>query len=104
MKKPARLNFKADEYADEQASKGQRATLPTADAEAEEQLMTLHQCALRVRGVLHLLQEALQNNGGIDRKNVDGVCALVASSEKDLHTMDAAISALVDHQLANLRS
>lgn len=104
MKKPVKLNVKADEYVAGIASKDQRATPPTADAEVEERLMTLHQCALRVRGVLHLLQEALQSNGGIDRKNVDAVCALVASSEKDLHTMDAAISALVDHHLANLRS
>ena len=66
--------------------------------------MTLHQCALRIRGVLNFLQEALQSNGGVDRKNVDAVCALVASSEKDLHTMDAAISALVAHHLTNLRS
>jgi hypothetical protein len=54
--------------------------------------------------VLHLLHEALHSGGGIDRQNVDAVCALVASSEKDLRTMDAAISALVDHHLATLRS
>lgn len=104
MKKPVKLTFKRDEYADDLSGRAQRTTLPASEAEVEERLMTLHQCALRVRGVLHLLQEALQSNGGIDRKNVDAVCALVASSEKDLHTMDAAISALVDHHLVNLRS
>jgi len=103
MKKPVKLKIKSNDYPDD-FSVRQRSTPPSAEPEVEDRLMTLHQCALRVRGVLHLLQEALQSNGGIDRKNVDAVCALVASSEKDLHTMDAAISALVDHHLTNLRS
>ena len=104
MKKPVKLKIKSNDYPDDFSVKRQRSTPPSAEPEVEDRLMTLHQCALRVRGVLHLLQEALQSNGGIDRKNVDAVCALVASSEKDLHTMDAAISALVDHHLTNLRS
>jgi hypothetical protein len=104
MKKPVKLKLQSDDLSDELLAIGQRTTLPTSEPEVEERLMTLHHCALRVRGVLHLLNEALQSNGGIDRKNVDAICALVASSEKDLHTMDTAISALVDHHLAKLRS
>lgn len=104
MKKSANLNTKPNENADDPPLRSQRAAPSTAEPEVEERLMTLHHCALKVRGVLHLLHETLQSNGGIDRKNVDAICALVASSEKDLHTMDTAISALVDHHLANLRS
>jgi len=104
MKKPVKLKIKSNDYPDDFSFGGQRSAPPSSEPEVEDRLMTLHQCALRVRGVLHLLQEALQSNGGIDRKNVDAVGALVASSEKDLHTMDAAISALVDHHLTNLRS
>lgn len=103
MKKTVKLNLKPDDHVDDLSERGSRKTLPTAEPEVEERLMTLHHCALRVRGVLHLLHEALQSTGGIDRKNVDAICALVASSEKDLHTMDAAISALVDNHLASLR-
>ncbi len=103
MKKPVNLKTRPNEYADEPSLKGQRTPLATSEPEVEERLMTLHHCALRVRGVLHLLHETLQSNGGIDRKNVDAICALVASSEKDLHAIDAATSALVDHHLANLR-
>ena len=104
MKKPVNLNPKPNVYSDDFLVKCQRTAPTSSEPEVEERLMTLHHCALRVRGVLHLLHEALQSNGSIDRKNVDAVCALVASSEKDLHTMDTAISALVDHHLANLRS
>ena len=104
MKKPVNLNPKPNEYSDDFLVKGQRTAPTSSEPEVEERLMTLHHCALRVRGVLHLLHEALQSGGGIDRQNVDAVCALVASSEKDLRTMDAAISALVDHHLATLRS
>jgi len=103
MKKPVKLNVQPDLDVAER-SDDRRRSAPTASVpEVEEQLMTLHQCTLRVRGVLHLLHEALQSGGGIDRQNVDAVCALVASSEKDLHAMDAAISALVDKHLESLR-
>ena len=104
MKKPINLNVKRAEHADPLVRGREAMTQGSSEPEVEEHLMTLHHGALRVRGVLHLLQEALQSNGGIDRKNVDAVCALVASSEKDLHAMDAAISALVDKHLENLRS
>ncbi len=104
MKKPVKLNLKVAEYPSPGADRREQAARPSSEPDVEEHLMTLHHGALRVRGVLHLLQEALQSNGGLDRKNVDAVCALVASSEKDLHAMDAAISALVDKHLEDLRS
>ena len=104
MKKPVKLSLNVAEHPSPMANGRESATQPASDPDVEEHLMTLHHGALRVRGVLHLLQEALQSNGGIDRKNVDAVCALVASSEKDLHAMDAAISGLVDKHLENLRS
>lgn len=104
MKKSVKLNLKAERHPDDVLSIDQRTAVPPSEPEVEERLMTLHHCALRVRGVLHLLHEALQSNGGIDRRQVDAICALVADSEKDLRTMDTAISALVDHHLANLRS
>lgn len=102
MKKSAKLSTQFD-----RASAFSMPTPPlsssTAEPEVEEQLMTLHQGALRVRGVLHLLHEALQSNGGLDRKNVDAICSLIANSEQEMRVMESAIEVLVDKHLESLR-
>ena len=75
-----------------------------ADAAVEDQLMTLHHSSLRVRGVLHLLQETLQSRGGVDRGNADAICALLSAAERDLRDMDEAIGTLTEKHLESLRN
>jgi hypothetical protein len=70
----------------------------------EDQLMTLHHCSLRVRGVLHLLQESMQSRGSIDRSNADAICALISAAEKDIRDMDDAIEKLTEKHLETLRN
>lgn len=102
MKKSVKLSSRSEDFS---VSSLPNHPFPgtTAEPEVEEQLMTLHQGALRVRGVLHLLHETLQSNGGLDRKNADAVCALIANTEKDLQAMTSAITVLVDKHLESLR-
>lgn len=65
----------------------------------EDHLMAVHQAALRIRGVLHLLHEALQSGNGIDSKHAPAICAIIDGAEKDLAAVDKSIDALVDVHL-----
>jgi len=69
----------------------------------DEPLMTLHQSSLRVRGVLHLLHEALQSGNGISPSHAAAVCALIKNAEADLSEMDQSIDELVDLHLGRSR-
>ena len=82
---------------------GRRSARPTAAIAVEDQLMTMHQSALRIRGVLHLLHEALQSGNGIDSTHAAAVCALIKGAEKDLGAVDKSIDALVDAHLDRSR-
>jgi hypothetical protein len=70
---------------------------------SEEPLMTLHQSSLRIRGVLHLLHEALQNGNGIAPTHAAAVCALITNAEADLTEMDHSIDELIDAHLDRSR-
>jgi hypothetical protein len=70
---------------------------------SDEPLMTLHQSSLRIRGVLHLLHEALQNGNGIAPTHAAAVCALIANAEVDLTEMDHSIEELIDIHLDRSR-
>ncbi|NBX57156.1 MAG: hypothetical protein EBT64_01620 [Gammaproteobacteria bacterium] len=70
---------------------------------ADEPLMTLHQSSLRIRGVLHLLHEALQNGNGIAPSHAAAVCALIKNAEADLSQVDHSIDELVDAHLGRTR-
>lgn len=61
--------------------------------------MAIHQAALRIRGILHLLHEALQSGNGIDSKYAPAICAIIDGAEKDLTVVDKSIDALVDAHL-----
>ncbi|MFM8585211.1 MAG: hypothetical protein ACKOBU_02060 [Gammaproteobacteria bacterium] len=61
--------------------------------------MNLHQSSLRVRGVLHLLHEALQSGNGISPSHAAAVGALIKNAEADLSEMDQSIDELVDLHL-----
>jgi hypothetical protein len=69
----------------------------------EEPLMTLHQSSLRIRGVLHLLHEALQSGNGIGPSHAAAVCALIKSAETDLSEIDQSIDELIDLHLGRPR-
>ncbi|MFM8844763.1 MAG: hypothetical protein ACKOGN_02550 [Gammaproteobacteria bacterium] len=80
-----------------------RSARPASAVAVEDQLMTMHQSALRIRGVLHLLHETLQSGNGIDAKHAQAVCALIKSAEMDLGAVDKSIEALVDAHLERTR-
>jgi hypothetical protein len=69
----------------------------------EEPLMTLHQSSLRIRGMLHLLHEALQSGNGIGPSHAAAVCALIKSAETDLSEIDQSIDELIDLHLGRPR-
>jgi hypothetical protein len=69
----------------------------------DEPLMNLHQSSLRIRGVLHLLHEALQSGNGISPSHAAAVCALIKNAEADLTEMDHSIDELVDAHLGRTK-
>lgn len=69
----------------------------------DEPLMNLHQSSLRIRGVLHLLHEALQSGNGISPSHAAAVCALIKNAEADLSEMDHSIDELVDAHLGRTK-
>lgn len=80
-----------------------RRARPASALAVEEELSAMHQSALRIRGVLHLLHEALQNGNGISAKWAPAVCALIDSAGKDLTAVDKSIDTLVDAHLERHR-
>lgn len=80
-----------------------RRTPPASALAVEEELAVMHQSALRIRGVLHLLHEALQSGNGIGAKWAPAVCALIDSAERDLTAVDQSIDTLVDAHLDRQR-
>lgn len=72
--------------------------LPAGDA-PEKSLMAIHQASLRVKGVLHLLHEALQSGNGISPSHAAAICALIKNAEGDLAAVDAAVDTLIDSRL-----
>lgn len=69
----------------------------------DEPLINLHQSSLRVRGVLHLLYEAMQSGKGISPSHAAAVCALIKNAETDLSEMGQSIDELVDLQVGRSR-
>lgn len=80
-----------------------RRTRSASALAVEEELSAMHQSALRIRGVLHLLHETLQSGNGISAKWAPAVCALIDSAEKDLLAVDKSIDTLVDAHLERHR-
>lgn len=76
-----------------------RPSRPLSSLAVDEQLARMHESSLRIRGVLHLLHEALQSGNGISPKHAAAVCALIDSATGDLCTVDRSIDALVDAHL-----
>lgn len=73
--------------------------LPNRATSSDAPLMTIHQASLRIRGVLHLLHEALQNGNGIAPTHAAAVCALIQGAEQDLTAVDVSIDELIDAHL-----
>jgi hypothetical protein len=82
---------------------GRHPPRPVSAIAVEEELAEMHASALRVRGVLHLLDEALQSGNGISPKHAAAVSALVNAAKKDLTLVDRSIDALVDAHLERSR-
>jgi hypothetical protein len=82
---------------------GRHPPRPVSAIAVEEELAEMHASALRVRGVLHLLDEALQSGNGISPKHAAAVSALVNAAKKDLTLVDRSIDALLDAHLERSR-